>query len=78
VQCGHCITGVIMQAKALLDQHPNASDDEIKQALASSLTRSSSVPMMGRSHFPEAWQVEGSYPSTACAISIASAGTRFR
>jgi nicotinate dehydrogenase subunit A len=38
-QCGYCINGMIMQAKALLDQHPNPSDDEIKQALANNLCR---------------------------------------
>src|ERR1700682_1949176 len=39
VQCGYCINGMIMQAKALLDQQPNPSDDEIKQALANNLCR---------------------------------------
>jgi nicotinate dehydrogenase subunit A len=39
VQCGYCINGMIMQAKAFLDQHPNPSDDEIKQALANNLCR---------------------------------------
>jgi nicotinate dehydrogenase subunit A len=38
-QCGYCINGMIMQAKALLDQHTNPSDDEIKQALANTLCR---------------------------------------
>jgi nicotinate dehydrogenase subunit A len=39
VQCGYCINGMIMQAKVLLDQHPNPSDDDIKQALANNLCR---------------------------------------
>src|ERR1700681_741703 len=38
-QCGYCINGMIMQAKALLDQQTNPSDDEIKQALANNLGR---------------------------------------
>ena len=39
MQCGYCINGMIMQAKALLDQNPHPSDDEIKQALAANLCR---------------------------------------
>ena len=39
VQCGYCINGMIMQAKALLDQNPHPSDEEIKQALAANLCR---------------------------------------
>lgn len=38
-QCGYCITGVIMSAKALLDVNHNPSDDELKQALAKNLCR---------------------------------------
>jgi len=39
VQCGYCINGMIMQAKALLDRTPKPSEDEIKQALADNLCR---------------------------------------
>ena len=38
-QCGYCISGVIMAAKALLDVNPRPSDDEIKVALARNLCR---------------------------------------
>ena len=38
-QCGYCISGVIMAAKALLDVNPRPSDDEIKEALARNLCR---------------------------------------
>jgi nicotinate dehydrogenase subunit A len=38
-QCGYCINGMIMTAKALLDRKPNPSDREIKQALAGNLCR---------------------------------------
>src|ERR1043165_7518873 len=34
VQCGYCINGMIMQAKALLDSNPHPTEDEIKAALA--------------------------------------------
>jgi nicotinate dehydrogenase subunit A len=39
VQCGYCINGMIMQAKALLDANKHPSDDEIKRALAGNLCR---------------------------------------
>ena len=38
-QCGYCVTGIIMSAKALLDAKPQPSDDEIKTALAGNLCR---------------------------------------
>jgi nicotinate dehydrogenase subunit A len=38
-QCGYCITGIIMSAKALLDTHPAPSDAEIHEALARNLCR---------------------------------------
>jgi len=39
VQCGYCINGMIMQAKALLDANKHPSDDDIKRALAGNLCR---------------------------------------
>jgi nicotinate dehydrogenase subunit A len=38
-QCGYCMNGMIMQAKALLDQSAKPSADEIKAALAANLCR---------------------------------------
>ena len=38
-QCGYCLSGVIMTAKALLDRTPNASEAQIRQALSSVLCR---------------------------------------
>ena len=38
-QCGYCITGIIMSAKALLDVKPDPSDGEIREALARNLCR---------------------------------------
>jgi nicotinate dehydrogenase subunit A len=38
-QCGYCSNGMIMAAKALLDQNRNPSEDEIKDALANQLCR---------------------------------------
>jgi nicotinate dehydrogenase subunit A len=39
VQCGYCLSGVILTAKALLDTTPNPSDQQIRQALSGILCR---------------------------------------
>ena len=39
VQCGFCTPGMILSSKALLDETPHPSDDEIKQALAGNFCR---------------------------------------
>ena len=38
-QCGYCITGIIMAAKALLDANPRPSDADIRAALKGNLCR---------------------------------------
>ena len=38
-QCGFCVNGVIMTAKALLDQNPKASDEQIRQSMSGVLCR---------------------------------------
>src|SRR3954454_18841736 len=39
LQCGYCINGFIMNAKALLDTSPKPTDAQIKEALAWNLCR---------------------------------------
>jgi len=38
-QCGFCTPGVIMSVKALLDQEPNPSEEEIKEAINGNICR---------------------------------------
>ncbi len=38
-QCGYCTPGIIVTAKALLDREPNATRDQIKDALSGNLCR---------------------------------------
>ena len=39
VQCGYCIPGMVMSAKALLDQHPDPSEKQIKESVSGNLCR---------------------------------------
>jgi nicotinate dehydrogenase subunit A len=38
-QCGYCIPGIIMTAKALLDRNPQPSEADVRQELAGNLCR---------------------------------------
>jgi len=38
-QCGYCIPGILLTAKALLDENPQPTREEIRQALSGNLCR---------------------------------------
>jgi carbon-monoxide dehydrogenase small subunit len=39
VQCGYCTSGMILSAKALLDENPNPKEEEVKKGIAGNLCR---------------------------------------
>lgn len=39
IQCGYCTSGMLLAAKALLDEIPRPTENEIKEALAGNLCR---------------------------------------
>lgn len=39
VQCGYCIPGMVMSAKALLDANPDPTEEEIRQGISNNLCR---------------------------------------
>jgi len=39
VQCGFCTPGMIMTAKAILDENPNATEEEIREGLHGNICR---------------------------------------
>ena len=47
-QCGFCLSGVILSAKALLDRNPRATDAELQQALNGVLCRCFTHPRFMR------------------------------
>ena len=47
-QCGYCLTGIVMRAKALLDANPTPSLEEIAQSLDKHLCRCGAQPRILR------------------------------
>jgi len=47
-QCGYCLTGIVMRAKALFDANPSPSRAQIAEALDPSLCRCGSQPRVLR------------------------------
>jgi carbon-monoxide dehydrogenase small subunit len=43
-QCGYCTPGFILMAKVLLENHPQPSDDDIKDYLSGNLCRCAAYP----------------------------------
>ena len=39
IQCGYCTPGMILSAKALLDENPHPSEEEVRMAMAGNLCR---------------------------------------
>jgi carbon-monoxide dehydrogenase small subunit len=39
IQCGFCTSGMIISAKSLLDEHPQPSPDQIREAVSGNLCR---------------------------------------
>ena len=39
IQCGFCTPGMVLSAKALLDEHPHPTEEEIRKGIAGNLCR---------------------------------------
>jgi aerobic-type carbon monoxide dehydrogenase small subunit (CoxS/CutS family) len=44
MQCGYCTPGFVVTAKALLEQNPNPTEEEVREALAGNLCRCGTYP----------------------------------
>jgi carbon-monoxide dehydrogenase small subunit len=48
-QCGYCTPGFILSVKALLDENPKPTDEEVREYLAGNLCRCGGYPDIMRS-----------------------------
>ena len=48
VQCGFCIPGMVMAGKALIDQNPDPTEEEIKYALRGNICRCTVIKRLSR------------------------------
>jgi carbon-monoxide dehydrogenase small subunit len=65
LQCGFCGPGVILSAKALLDQNPNPSPHEVRDALAGNLCRCTGYAKMVEAVQDAARTMRGETPAKA-------------
>ena len=70
-QCGYCSPGMIISAKALLDQNPHPSEDEIREAISGNLCRCT-----GYGQIVQAIQIVAERISAAPEASVAGGGNR--
>ena len=54
MQCGFCTPGFVVTGKAMLDQNPSPSEQEVKEALAGNLCRCGTYPQHPKAVFDAA------------------------
>jgi carbon-monoxide dehydrogenase small subunit len=57
MQCGCCTPGAIIAAKGLLDENPNPSENQVRDALSGNLCRCGSYPKMVKSVLAAAQEI---------------------
>lgn len=65
LQCGYCTPGMLIASKALLDQNPNPSDEEIRTWLAGNLCRCTGYDKIVRAVKTAAQQMMASTPDVS-------------
>jgi aerobic-type carbon monoxide dehydrogenase small subunit (CoxS/CutS family) len=63
VQCGYCTPGMLLSAKALLDENPRPTVDEIKTAIAGNICRCTGYTKIIRAIRTAAERTSGEEPA---------------
>ena len=63
LQCGFCTPGMMLSAKALLDENPNPTEDEVRWALAGNLCRCTGYQNIVKAVLWAASKMRGEVPS---------------
>jgi len=61
-QCGYCTPGILMTAKALLDQEPDATRERIKEAISGNLCRCTGYQQIFEAIEEAAQRMKGARP----------------
>ena len=71
VQCGFCTPGQLMMAAALLEENPDPTEDEIRQALKTALCRCGAYPAIIRAIQASAQSIHTGEPASNPGLSVA-------
>ena len=71
VQCGFCTPGQLMMAAALLEENPDPTEDEIRQALKTTLCRCGAYPAIIRAIQASAQSIHSGEPASNPGLSVA-------
>jgi aerobic carbon-monoxide dehydrogenase small subunit len=63
IQCGYCTPGMIMASKALLDRHPDPTEEQIRFWLAGNLCRCTGYDKIVRAVRDAAARIQGQRPA---------------
>ncbi len=63
VQCGYCTPGIILTAKALLDENPKPTEEEVREAISGNLCRCTGYQQIVEAIMATAAEVQKNTPT---------------
>jgi aerobic carbon-monoxide dehydrogenase small subunit len=74
LQCGFCTPGIMMAAKALLDENPDPSEEDVRWALSGNLCRCTGYQNIVKAVLWAAARIRGDEPGPAPEAAVPAAG----